>query len=91
VLIVHDFGIASGGAANMSLVLRKGLDVRGHEARIFASRARPLSLEIVAHYTCYGTMGQPRRFLQVANPGRPVHYGKCLENTRPMWFTYECF
>jgi hypothetical protein len=47
VLIVHDFGIAPGGAENMSLALRKELDVRGHEARIFASRARPADAQPV--------------------------------------------
>jgi glycosyltransferase involved in cell wall biosynthesis len=68
VLIVHDYGTLHGGAEHMSVALRDGLRLRGHDARFFSSTARPLPLEIVADYTCFGTMSGARRLLQVANP-----------------------
>jgi glycosyltransferase involved in cell wall biosynthesis len=68
VLIVHDYGVLVGGAEYFSVALRDGLRRRGHDVRLFASTARPLSLENVADYTCFGTMSAARRLLQVANP-----------------------
>jgi glycosyltransferase involved in cell wall biosynthesis len=83
VLIVHDFGTPSGGAENMSLSLRSGLRARGHDARFFASRARPLPLENVADYTCLGTTGPARRVLQVANPWAARRLGVVLREFSP--------
>jgi hypothetical protein len=77
VLIVHDFGIASGGAENMSLALRKGLDIRGHEARIFASRARPADAQpvVVVHDRVQVFAQRPDFLVHRAAPedGRLVH------------------
>lgn len=68
ILIVHDYGTLHGGAEHMAAALRDGLRRRGHDARFFASTAKPLRLKNVADYTCFGTMSAGRRALQVANP-----------------------
>jgi len=68
VLIVHDYGTLSGGAEQVSALLRDGLRQRGYDARLFASTARPLGIENVADYTCFGTTSPARRFVQAANP-----------------------
>jgi glycosyltransferase involved in cell wall biosynthesis len=67
----------------MALSLRSGLRVRGHDARFFASRARPLPLENMADYTCLGTMGPARRVLQVANPWAARRLGEVLSEFSP--------
>lgn len=68
ILIVHDYGVPVGGAENLSIALREGLRSRGHEARLFASSARPLALESAADATGFGTTGPARRVLQAWNP-----------------------
>jgi len=68
ILILNDYGTLSGGAEHMSLALREGLRRRGHEARIFATTAAPLSVPNVADYTCRGSDGPLRLVLQAANP-----------------------
>jgi len=68
VLIVHDYGTLTGGAEQVAVLLRDGLRRRGHDARLFASTARPLEIENVADYTCYGTTAPARKILQVTNP-----------------------
>jgi len=68
VLVVHDYGTLSGGAEHVSVLLRDGLRRRGHDARMFASTARPLRIENVADYACYGTTSRGRKVLQAANP-----------------------
>jgi glycosyltransferase involved in cell wall biosynthesis len=83
VLIVHDYGTLSGGAENVSVMLRDGLRRRGHDARLFASTARPLPLPNVADYTCFGTMSSPRRMLQVANPSAVHRLRRVLREFRP--------
>jgi glycosyltransferase involved in cell wall biosynthesis len=83
VLIVHDYGTLSGGAENVSAMLRDGLRRRGHDARLLASTARPLPLPNVADYTCFGTMSSPRRVLQVANPAAVHRLRRVLREFRP--------
>jgi glycosyltransferase involved in cell wall biosynthesis len=68
ILLVHDYGVVAGGAERITVDLRDGLRARGHDARMFASTARPLPLKNEADFTCFGTSGWPRRLLQAANP-----------------------
>lgn len=68
VLIVNDIGVLSGGAERVSLVLREGLRARGHEARLFTSRALPVSARNPADYTCFGSESPLSRVLKAANP-----------------------
>lgn len=68
ILIVHDYGTPSGGAEQVSLLLRDGFRERGQDARLFASRARPLPLPNAADYTCPGRSGRLGKLLAAANP-----------------------
>lgn len=83
VLVVHDYAVPVGGAENVSRALRDGLRVRGHDARLFGSTARPLPLPVVADYTCFGTMSGARRLLQVANPWAAQGLRRVLAEYRP--------
>lgn len=68
ILIVNDYSVLSGGAERVSLILRDGMRARGHEARLFASSARPATGDNPADYICFGTESPLRRILQVMNP-----------------------
>jgi glycosyltransferase involved in cell wall biosynthesis len=68
ILLVNDYGVPAGGAERITVDLRDGLRGRGHDARIFATTARPFPLPNDADAVCFGTNGWPQRLLQVWNP-----------------------
>ena len=68
VLLINDYATPTGGAEFLSLALRDGLRKRGHDARLFASSARPLNAESLADYECLGTLSRFRILLQTLNP-----------------------
>lgn len=71
ILLVSDYGTATGGAELMLLTLRDGLRARGHEVRLFSTTARPQPAEVAdieSDYTCFGTTSRWRTLLQTANP-----------------------
>jgi hypothetical protein len=55
ILLVNDYATATAGAERITLDLRDGLRARGHEVRVFASRAQLIAGESFADVTCYGT------------------------------------
>lgn len=83
VLIVNDYASPSGGAEVQMLTLRDGLRARGHDARLFASRARPVEGPSPADYECFGTTGRFRTLLQTANPWAPAALRRALAEFRP--------
>ena len=83
ILILNDYGQLSGGAERVTVDLREGLRARGHDARIFASSARPLDLPNEADYVCFGHEGWPRPLLQVANPSAVGRLRRVLAEFRP--------
>lgn len=83
ILIVNDYGVPAGGAERVSLILRDGLRERGHDARLFASGARPVAAENPADNICFGTESGLRRVLQVANPSAVVRLHGVLRAFRP--------
>lgn len=68
ILLVSDYGTPTGGAELTLFSLREGLQQRGHQARIFASSARPGAMESLADDHCLGTTSRFRALLQTANP-----------------------
>ncbi|VAX25418.1 hypothetical protein MNBD_NITROSPINAE02-1148 [hydrothermal vent metagenome] len=68
ILLVGDYGTATGGAEIFTLMLRDGLRRRGHDARLFTSSACPGSTPGQADYECFGTTLWFRALLQTANP-----------------------
>ena len=55
VLLVNDYATPTAGAEVMLLLLRDELQRRGHDVRVFASRAQLIRGEPFADDTCYGT------------------------------------
>ena len=68
VLLVNDYATPTGGAELIMLALRQQLRQLGHDARLFASSARPLNQQSKADYECLGTTSRFRTLLQSGNP-----------------------
>lgn len=71
VLIVNDYATAVGGAEIAAHRLRAGLRRRGHQARLFASRAGSLDgagAAVAADHLTFGTTSSARGLVQSANP-----------------------
>lgn len=69
ILLLHDYSTATGGAELQMLALRRGLQERGHEVRLFASRAMPVAgYPQLADYICFGTTSPAQVLTQTANP-----------------------
>jgi len=83
VLIVNDYGTRTGGAETMCLMERDELRRRGHEARFFASSARPLDVPIAADDTCLGTTSRWRTLLQSANPWAARRLREVMDDFQP--------
>ena len=83
ILIVNDYGVLDGGAERISLILRDGLRAQGHDARLFASSARPVAAENPADYICFGTAGPARRVLQALNPSAVLRLSRVLKRFQP--------
>ena len=82
VLIVHDYAAPQGGAEVLTLALRDGLRRRGHDARIFASRAGGVGRPAV-DFDCFGTTSRWRTLLQTANPAAMSALARVLSDFRP--------
>ncbi|MEQ9667579.1 glycosyltransferase family 4 protein [Coleofasciculus sp. G2-EDA-02] len=69
VLLLHDYGTATGGAELQMLSLRQGLLDRGHDVRLFSSRAIPVpNSKLLSEYHCFGTTSLLQVLSQTANP-----------------------
>lgn len=68
VLLVSDYGNLVGGAELQLEMLRRELRNRGHDARLFATTARPGNTPSIADYECLGTTSCLRTLLQSFNP-----------------------
>ena len=55
ILLVNDYATATAGAERITRDLRDGFRARGHEVRVFASRAQLIAGESFADADCYGT------------------------------------
>jgi glycosyltransferase involved in cell wall biosynthesis len=68
ILLLHDYGTATGGAELQILSLRQGLLQQGHEVRLFSSSALPVrNFPQLADYTCFGATSRVRVLAQTAN------------------------
>ncbi len=83
ILLVNDYATPTGGAELLTLALREGLRARGHDARIFASSARPGAGESHADYECFGTTSRFRTLLQSANPWAFWQFRRVLAGFKP--------
>lgn len=83
VLLINDYATQTGGAELLTLALRKGLRARGHDARLFASSARPLGVPSLADYDCLGTLSRFRILLQTFNPWAWFKLRRALADFQP--------
>lgn len=83
ILLISDYGTPTGGAELMVLSLRDALRRRGHDARLFASSARPLGLPSQADYACFGIASRLRGLIQVANPSAFWRLRQVLRDFQP--------
>lgn len=68
ILLIHDYGTAIGGAELQMLELRQGLRDRGHDVRLFSSRAMPIAnSQLLSDYSCFGTTSRVRVLSETAN------------------------
>ncbi len=83
VLLINDYATPTGGAELIMLALRQKLRSLGHDARLFATSARPLNKRSEADYECLGTISRFRTLLQSVNPWASYKLSKILANFRP--------
>jgi glycosyltransferase involved in cell wall biosynthesis len=83
ILLATDYATPTGGAELMVLALRDLLRRRGHDARLFASSARPMGAPGQADYECFGIASELRGFIQVANPSAYLSLNRVLRDFRP--------
>jgi glycosyltransferase involved in cell wall biosynthesis len=83
VLLVNDYGTASGGAELGMLLLREALRRAGHDARLLSSTARPLGLPSEADDHCLGALGRVGTVLQVVNPWAYRALRRAIDGFRP--------
>lgn len=84
VLLVNDYGGATGGAEIQMLALRTQLRDRGHDVRLFSSRAELVTdSPILADYTCYGTTGRLQVISQTLNLSAYFALRKVLDDFQP--------
>jgi glycosyltransferase involved in cell wall biosynthesis len=83
ILLVSDYATPTAGAELQTLVLRDRLRQLGHDARFFASSARPGPGGSRADYECFGTTSRFRTLLQTANPWAFWQLRRVLAEFRP--------
>ncbi len=84
ILLLHDYGTASGGAELQMLSLRQGLSDRGHQVRLFASDAMPVAGHPqLANDTCFGTTSRLQVLSQTANPSAYWRLRQVLREFQP--------
>ena len=83
VLLLSDMAVPHGGGEVMVFTIRDELRRRGHDARIFASSARPVQAPSEADYECFGTTGRARGLVQSANPWAASALRRVMREFRP--------
>lgn len=83
VLLLHDYGTATGGAELQMLALRRGLRERGHDVELFTSRASYVSSEVLADATCFGVTNKLQVLSQTVNPSAVYELRRLLRRFRP--------
>lgn len=83
ILLVNDYGTATGGAEFQVLTLRDGLRRRGHDARLFSSSAKLVASDVLADYLCPGTTSRIQTLSQTVNPGAYWQLRRVLQAFQP--------
>ena len=83
ILLISDYGVPRGGNEIVTLALRDGLRTRGHDTRLFASRAHTNGDSDLADYHCFGTASPLRAALWCGNPSAFFTLRRALQEFRP--------
>jgi glycosyltransferase involved in cell wall biosynthesis len=84
ILLMNNYGTATGGAELQMLSLRQGLQERGHDARLFTSYCIPVQdSPLLADYHCFGTNSRLQVLSQTANLSSFWELKKVLEEFKP--------
>jgi glycosyltransferase involved in cell wall biosynthesis len=83
ILLVSDYAVPRGGNEVVTLSLRDGLKARGHDVRLFASRAYMPSGTPAADYHCFGTATSWRAAFWCGNPSAYISLRHALAEFRP--------
>lgn len=84
ILLLNDYGTATGGAELQMLALREGLRDRGHDVRLLASCATPVANSpLLSEYSCFGTNTLVQVLSQTANPSAYLRLRQILHDFRP--------
>jgi len=83
ILLVNDYATATAGAERITLDLRDGLRARGHDVRVFASRAQLIAGESFADATCYGTNTRVQTLSSTVNPSAARALRRVLREFAP--------
>src|SRR5215203_2694721 len=83
ILLVSDYAVPRGGNEVITLALRDGLKARGHDVRLFASRAHAIPGILPAEYHCFGTATSLRAALWCGNPSAYFALRQALADFRP--------
>ena len=84
ILLINDYGGATGGAEIQMLTLRQRLCDRGHTVRLFSSDAVLVEHSpILADDSCYGTTGKLQVISQTANVSAYRSLARSLKTFQP--------
>lgn len=83
ILLVSDYATPTAGCEIMLLMLRDGLRARGHEVKVFASRAVLIPGEFFADYSCAGTTSRLQALSSSFNLSAYLSMRKALEDFQP--------
>ncbi|HTL88905.1 MAG TPA: glycosyltransferase family 4 protein, partial [Leptolyngbya sp.] len=83
ILLVHDYGAATGGAELQMLSLRQGLRDRGHQVRLFSSTAMLVESPLLADDCCFGTTTALQPLSQTANLSAYWNLRRVLQDFQP--------
>jgi glycosyltransferase involved in cell wall biosynthesis len=83
ILLLNDYGTATGGAELQMLALRQGLRDRGHDVRLFTSRASLVPNPLLADYSCYGSTRKIQVLSQTVNLSAYFKLRSVLQSFQP--------
>ncbi|MBW4621276.1 MAG: glycosyltransferase family 4 protein [Cyanosarcina radialis HA8281-LM2] len=84
ILLLNDYGTATGGAELQMLSLRQGLRDRGHEVRLFSSRASLVAESpLLSDYHCFGSTSRLQVLSQTINPSAYFQLQSALQDFQP--------
>ena len=83
ILLLNDYGSATGGAEMITGSLREELRRRGHDVRLFVANARASCHSIDPDYECFGTVGPLRTINQCINLRAAFSLRRVLRQFRP--------